>query len=50
MLRINSNEIGVNEVGRKDCYGCGGNDDWRLHVAEQCELDPVIDAFNANQM
>jgi hypothetical protein len=49
LLGITSNEIGVNEVGRKSCYGCGGNDDWRLHVADVEELDPKIDAYNAKQ-
>lgn len=49
LLGIESNEIGTNEAGRKNCYGCGGNTDWRLHTADQSELDPAIDAFNTRQ-
>lgn len=49
LLDIESNEIAVNEVGRKDCYGCGDNSDPRLHVADKNDLDPIINAFNSRQ-
>ena len=48
-LGITSNQIGINEAGRKRCYGCGDNDDWRSHVAYAEELDQIIDAFNTKQ-
>lgn len=50
LLGIHSNEIAVNECNRKNCYGCGESTDWRLHVAEQRELDPLIDSYNADQL
>jgi hypothetical protein len=42
LLDVKSNEIGVNQVGRKECYLCDDNSDWLLHVAEQSELDLLI--------
>jgi hypothetical protein len=44
-IGITSNEIAVNECGRKDCYGCGDRDDWRLHYASQDEIDGQIDSW-----
>lgn len=36
----------VNEVGRKNCEGCGGNDD-NLIVVDACECDRKIRDWNA---
>lgn len=47
LLELTSNEIGVNEAGRKNCYGCGCNQDWSLHVEDQEKIDPLIAELNA---
>ena len=49
LLGIKSNEIGINDAGRKNCYGCCDNEDWRLHVADKSKLDRVINNFNEQQ-
>lgn len=41
-LRIKSNEIGINEVGRKNCWACGDNSDWCMHVLDEEECHAAV--------
>ncbi len=49
LFNIKSNEMGVNDVGRKSCYACGESDDRRLHIDNNETLDLIIERNDPEQ-